>query len=249
MDPVRSALRVSWATVSWSLASGIASLVVGIRAGSLSLGGLGASVLIDVVSSGVLIWRFRRERAAAQFPESAERKAQVVAALGLVAIAIALAGTGIQHLVSRAHPSTPALALALAAVNLIALPWLARWKYAVAELVGSRALRTDAHITMVGTSTSALTLLGLGLDRGFGWWWSDAVAALLIAAVAADQGRRSLSAVGEAAEGESAEGESAEGESAEGESAEGESAEGESADAQSAEGESAVGEPPDEAKA
>jgi divalent metal cation (Fe/Co/Zn/Cd) transporter len=198
MDPVRSALRVSWATVSWSLVSGIASLVVGLQAGSLSLGGLGASVLIDVVSSAVLIWRFRRERAAAEFPEAAERRAQIVAAVGLLAIGVALAATGIQRLATQAHPNTPALALALAAANLVALPLLARWKYAVATAVGSRALRTDAHITMVGTSTSALTLLGLGLDRGFGWWWSDAVAALLIAVVAADQGRRSLRAVADA---------------------------------------------------
>jgi divalent metal cation (Fe/Co/Zn/Cd) transporter len=207
MDPVRSALRVSWATVSWSLVSGIASLVVGLRAGSLSLGGLGASVLVDVVSSAVLIWRFRRERAAAEFPEAAERRAQVVAACGLLAIAIVLAATGIQHLVAGSHPSTPTLALVLAAANLFALPLLARWKYAVATAVGSRALRTDAHITMVGTSTSALTLLGLGLDRGFGWWWADAVAALIIAVVAADQGRRSLAAVGGSAEGDSAIGE------------------------------------------
>lgn len=195
MDPVRSALRVSWATVSWSVVSGVAALVVGLEAGSLSLGGLGASILIDVVSSAVLIWRFRRERELAEFPESAERRAQVVAASGLLAIGAVLAVTGIQHLVSGAHPSTPTLALALAAVNLLVLPLLAMWKYRVADAVGSAALRTDAHITMVGTSTSALTLLGLGLDRAFGWWWSDAVAALIIALVAADQGRRSLLAV------------------------------------------------------
>ena len=195
MDPVRSALRVSWATVSWSLVAGTASLVVGLEAGSLSLGGLGASILVDVVSSAVLIWRFRRQRASAEFPESAERRAQVVAAGGLIVIAVALAATGIQHLVAGTHPGTPALALALAFANLCVLPLLARWKYRVAEAVRSPALRTDAHITMVGTSTSALTLLGLGLDRAFGWWWSDAVAALVIAAVAADQGRRSLLAV------------------------------------------------------
>jgi len=194
-DPVTDALRVSWVCVCWSVVSGAASLGVGIAAESLSLGGLGASVLIDVISSAVLIWRFRRERGAGEFPEAAERRAQVVAALGLIVIAVALAATGIQHLVSHAHPDTPALALALAAGNLLVLPLLARWKYRVADEVGSLALRTDAHITMVGTSTSALTLLGLGLDRGFGWWWADAVAALLIAVVAADQGRRSMSAV------------------------------------------------------
>jgi divalent metal cation (Fe/Co/Zn/Cd) transporter len=197
MDPLRDALRVSWVCVCWSLVAGVASLVVGLAAGSLSLGGLGASVLIDVISSAVLIWRFRRERGAGEFPESAERRAQQVAAVGLLAIGLALAVTGIQHLAAADRPSAPALALVLAAANLIVLPLLARWKYRVAAEVGSRALRTDAHITMVGTATSALTLAGLGLDRAFGWWWSDAAAALVIAIVAADQGRRSLSAVGE----------------------------------------------------
>jgi divalent metal cation (Fe/Co/Zn/Cd) transporter len=195
---VRDALRVSWVCVVWSVASGAASLAVGLAAGSLSLGGLGASVLVDVISSAVLIWRFRRQRGAGEFPEAAERRAQVVAALGLLVIAFSLAVTGIQHLAVQAHPSTPAVGLVLAAANLVVLPLLARWKYAVADEVGSTALRTDAHITMVGTATSALTLLGLGLDRGFGWWWADAVAALLIGIVAFDQGRRSLSAVGAA---------------------------------------------------
>jgi divalent metal cation (Fe/Co/Zn/Cd) transporter len=195
MDPVREALRVSWVCVTWSLVAGTAALTVGLISGSLSIGGLGASVLVDVVSSAVLIWRFRRERSGGEFPEAAERRAQIVAASGLLVIALALTVTGIQHLVDKAHPSTPVLALILAAANLIVLPLLARWKYRVADAVGSLALRTDAHITMVGTATSALTLLGLGLDRAFGWWWSDAVAALLIAVVAADQGRRSLHAV------------------------------------------------------
>jgi divalent metal cation (Fe/Co/Zn/Cd) transporter len=85
--------------------------------------------------------------------------------------------------------------LGLAAANLLVLPLLARWKYAVAAAVASLALRTDAHITMVGAGTAVLTVVGLGVDRAFGWWWADAVAALVIAVVAADQGRRSILAV------------------------------------------------------
>jgi divalent metal cation (Fe/Co/Zn/Cd) transporter len=194
-DVVRDAIRVSWVCVGWSLASGAASLVVAVTAGSLSLGGLGASVLVDVVSSAVLIWRFRRQRAGAEFPEQAERRAQVVASSGLMVIAVVLAVAGVQHLVDATRPSVPAAALGLAAANLVVLPLLARWKYDVARAVDSLALRTDAHITMVGAGTAVLTLVGLGLDRAFGWWWADAVAALAIAAVAADQGRRSMAAV------------------------------------------------------
>jgi divalent metal cation (Fe/Co/Zn/Cd) transporter len=195
VDPVRSALRVSWTTVAWSLVSGVASVVVGIESGSLSLGGLGASVLVDVISSAVLIWRFRRERAEAEFPEAAERRAQAVAAIGLLVIAVALAVSAVEHLATESHPSVPALALALAAANLCVLPLLARWKYKVAAAVGSLALRTDAHITMVGTANAAFSLLGLGVDSAFGWWWADAVAALAIALVAADQGRQALLAL------------------------------------------------------
>jgi divalent metal cation (Fe/Co/Zn/Cd) transporter len=196
-SPLNEALRVSWVCVAWSIVSGVVSLVVGLIAGSLSLGGLGASVLVDVVSSAVLIWRFRHERGAGAFPERAERRAQVVAASGLVVIAVALTATAVQHLVAGVHPDVPVIALALAGVNLVVLPLLARWKYRVAAAVGSRALRTDAHITMVGTATSAVTGVGLGLDRGLGWWWADAAAALAIALIAVDQGRRAMSAVGE----------------------------------------------------
>lgn len=191
-DPVHEAIRVSWVCVTWSLVAGAVSLAVALTAGSLSLGGLGASVLVDVVSSAVLIWRFRRQRSGGEFPEQAERRAQVVASAGLLVIGLALTVASIQHLVNGSRPSVPAAALALAAANLVVLPLLARWKYSVARAVGSLALRTDAHITMVGTGTAALTLAGLGLDRGFGWWWADAVAALVIAAVAVDQGRRSM---------------------------------------------------------
>jgi divalent metal cation (Fe/Co/Zn/Cd) transporter len=184
-DAVHDALRVSWVCVGWSLVAGAASLVVALAAGSLSLGGLGASVLVDVVSSGVLIWRFRRQRAGGEFPEQAERRAQLVASTGLLVIAVALSVAGIQHLIDASHPSVPVAALGLAVANVVVLPVLARWKYAVAQAVGSLALRTDAHITMVGTGTAALTVLGLGVDRAFGWWWADAVAALVIAALAA----------------------------------------------------------------
>jgi len=194
VDPIRDALRVSWVCIAWSVASGLASLIVGIITGALSLGGLGASVLVDVGSSGVLVWRFRHERDLGNFPEAAERRAQIVAATGLVIIGVLLLATASEHLVAGVHPETPAVALVLAAANLVVLPVLARWKYRVADAVGSAALRTDAHITMVGTATSALTVVGLAVDRAFGWWWADAVAAMLIGVIAGWQGIRSLAA-------------------------------------------------------
>ena len=42
----------------------------------------------------------------------------------------------------------------------------------------SRALRADAHETIVCAWLSGTTLLGLGLNAMLGWWWADPVAAL-----------------------------------------------------------------------
>lgn len=192
-DPVRDALRVSWATVVWSLASGSLSVIVGIADGALSLGGLGASVLIDVVSSAVLIWRFRHQRTHGEFPERAERLAQRVAAIGLFAISLTLIATSVQHLVVADHPDVSWLAVILAAVNVAVLPLLAGWKYGVADRVGSLALRTDAVITGVGWFTAIVSVFGLVLARRFDWWWADPVAALAVAAIAGALGRKALS--------------------------------------------------------
>jgi divalent metal cation (Fe/Co/Zn/Cd) transporter len=46
------------------------------------------------------------------------------------------------------------------------------------SLLGSRALRADAHETIVCAWLSFTTLLGLGLNAALGWWWADPVAAL-----------------------------------------------------------------------
>ena len=65
----------------------------------------------------------------------------------------------------------------------VTLPLLAARKYVVAARAPSRALRTDAHITMVGASTALLSLVGLALTNN-GFASADATAALVVAAVA-----------------------------------------------------------------
>ena len=68
--------------------------------------------------------------------------------------------------------------IVLTALSLIVMPLLARAKLRVAASLGSRALRADAHETIVCAWLSATTLLGLGLNAALGWWWADPVAAL-----------------------------------------------------------------------
>ena len=72
------------------------------------------------------------------------------------------------------------------------LPYLAVAKYRLSALLGSRALRADSLLTASGVALATIALVGLILQRAFGWWWSDPVAAILIGLVLAWQGNRTL---------------------------------------------------------
>jgi len=184
---IRAALRITWISIAWSSVGGAASIVVGVLAGSLSLVGSGASVLIDLTSSLVLVWRFRRHD---EHP-TAERVAHRVAAIALVWLGISLVVASAHRLATGATAEPDAASIVIAAASVLALPAIAARKYYVAPRVPSRALRADAHITVIGAATALLALAALGLtDAGVGA--ADSIAAVLIAVVAAVLGIREL---------------------------------------------------------
>jgi divalent metal cation (Fe/Co/Zn/Cd) transporter len=159
--------------------AGASSITFGALAGSLALVGSGASVVIDLSSSLVLVWRFRRH----EHP-TAERIAHLVAAIALLVLAVSLGIGGALRLASGTAPTATAPGLAVASASVLVLPLIAVRKYRVAPQVPSPALRVDAHITTVGATTALLALLGLGLTEA-GVGWADAAAAVVIACIAA----------------------------------------------------------------
>lgn len=181
--PVRDALRISWISITWSAVSGACSIGFGVVAASLALVGSGAGVAVDLMSSVVLVWRFRSH----ETHPTAERRAHLTAAFALLALAGSLAVAGVIRLATGATASVTAAGLATAIASVLALPIIAARKYQVAPRVPSHALRVDAHITLVGAATALLALVGLALtDAGLGP--ADAGAAVLIACVAAALG-------------------------------------------------------------
>lgn len=186
-DPVGAALAASWVTVGWSTSTGTASAIIGLVTGSLSLAGLGITVLIDVVSSAVLIWRFAIQRNDRSV-ERAERIAHRIASSALVGFGVVLAAESVRRLAARSHGEQSVAAIALAGASVLVLPALARWKYEVAAAVASRALHADAHITAVGAAMAGVTLSGLVVAGVWGWWWADSGAAIVLAAIAIRHG-------------------------------------------------------------
>jgi divalent metal cation (Fe/Co/Zn/Cd) transporter len=107
-----------------------------------------------------------------------ERRASRGAGFLLLALGVYIVTDSARLLLTSNRPESSPVGIVVTALSLIVMPLLARAKLAVAASLGSRALRADAHETIVCAWLSATTLLGLGLNAVLGWWWADPVAAL-----------------------------------------------------------------------
>jgi len=189
---VRNALNISYVAAVWSLLTGVAAVVIGARAGSTSLIGTGTDVLADMASSVVLVWRFHSELHGGKPSHTVESRAHLVASLALLVVAVGVAVGAIVRLVTGQGAAPMTAGIVVAAVSVVTLPALAAAKLRIAAAVGSRALRTDALISLVGAATAALSLVGLAVTGLFHWTAADPVAALLIAVLAGVTGVREL---------------------------------------------------------
>jgi divalent metal cation (Fe/Co/Zn/Cd) transporter len=187
---VTSALRLSLFTIAWNGLIGAAALTVSSITGSLVLAGFALNALLDSAASGVLVWRFGRERSDPVGAERLERRAQGLIAVAMVVVAAYIGFEAIRALVHGSHADESVLGIALAVVSLAVLPWLGRKKLEVAAALPSRALRGDAILTLAAAALAAVTLVALAATARLGWWWADPLAALLIAAVLAVEGVR-----------------------------------------------------------
>jgi divalent metal cation (Fe/Co/Zn/Cd) transporter len=185
---VRRALLLSALSIAWSGIVGSVAVASALGSGSLSLLGFGANALIDAMASAALIWRFAVE---AREPERAHRvevAAERVIGAALMLLALYLAASSVRSLVVQAHPEPVVAGVALLVASLIVLPLLAWAKYRVASDLGSGALRADSVLTGAAAVLAAISLASIGATRAFGFWWADAVAALLVSLIVAREG-------------------------------------------------------------
>jgi divalent metal cation (Fe/Co/Zn/Cd) transporter len=68
--------------------------------------------------------------------------------------------------------------MVLAVAALVIMPLLWRWRRGLARRLSSPALRADAACSLICIYMTATLLAGLLLNRLFGWWWADPLAAL-----------------------------------------------------------------------
>lgn len=184
----RRARLLAWGGSAYHLGEFAVALGAGIAAGSIALIGFGADSLIEVFSGGVIVWLFSGRRVGS---EQAERRAQRLIAVSFFALALYVSVESVRTLLGSDHPSPSWVGIGLALFTAPTMPLLARAKRRVGEQLGSVATAKEGQQNLLCAYLSLALLLGLGANALFGWWWADPAAALVIAAVAAREGRES----------------------------------------------------------
>lgn len=170
-------------TIAYNVIEAAIALPVGVTASSTALIGFGLDSLIEVTSALAVAWQFSGSR-----PEARERIALRVIALSFFALAAFVTYEAVTDLLTGHEPDATRIGLVLAGVSLLIMPSVAWLERRTGRELGSSTVIADSTQLLLCTAMSAALLAGLGLNAWLGWWWADAVAALVIAALALREG-------------------------------------------------------------
>ncbi|MDH5292746.1 MAG: cation transporter [Acidimicrobiia bacterium] len=188
-DPARRALQLEYATVGWNVGEAVLTITLGSIAGSLALIAFGASSLVEVFASMVVIWHLR--------PTEPDQRRTALAlrlvGIAFAVLAVALGASAIRDLASGRRAGESWWGVAYLAVTALVMFGLAAAKRRIAGDLASEPLEAEATMTFLDGILSTSTLVGLALNAAWGVWWADPAAALVVAVFAANEARENLS--------------------------------------------------------
>ena len=140
----------------------------------MSLLAFGVDSVIEALSACVLLWRLNVElRDGQAFSEEAEHKASKLGGMLLFALAPYVVVSAAWGLWAHNGQEFSPLGLAITAATIPVMYVLAKRKIAVAEKIGSRALRADAIESITCGWLSFVVVAGLLAQLALGTWWID----------------------------------------------------------------------------
>lgn len=191
---IREAFRLEWLTIGWMTIEAAVSIGAGIFAGSLVVLAFGLDSLIELASAGVLMWRLSVElRHGRRFSERAELIASRIGGALLFALAAYVTVASLWRLYTGVGEafSWPGFIVALIAIP--AMRYLAYRKIAIAEKIGSRALRADAMEAVTCGWLSFVVVISLAAQWLTGAWWIEGAGSLAIVWFLVKEGREAWS--------------------------------------------------------
>lgn len=192
---LKRGLQLEYLTVGWNVVEGIIAVAAGIAAGSIALIGFGVDSFVETISGAVIIWRLMAETRGQHDDEAMERieqRAERIVGIAFLLLAAYVGFEAVRALVNQEAPDASPVGIALTAVSIVVMLWLARAKRQTGEALGSRAMLADAQQTYACWYLSVVALAGLALNAAFGFWWADPLAALGITVLLVREGLEAL---------------------------------------------------------
>ncbi len=172
------------ATITYNAIEAVVALGAGTVASSGALLAFGLDSVVEVLSAAAVAWQF-----AGPDPEAREPKALRFIAFSFFGLAAFVTIDAVRALAGGGEAQHSPVGIALAAASLVVMPFLSLAQRRAGRELGSRSAVADSKQTLLCTYLSAVLLGGLLLNSTLGWSWADPVAALIIAAIAAKEGR------------------------------------------------------------
>ena len=191
---VRQGIGIELVTIVWMVIEASVAIGVGFATRSVSLQGFGIDSIVELIAGGILLWRLLVEQRGGSVEriEQAERRASWVTAISLFALAVYIVGDSAWSFLTQTRPESSWWGVGLAVAAAIIMPLLWQGKLRIAKRIGSAALKADAACSVTCASMALTLLAGLLLNRFFGWWWADPLAALGLVYFLVQEGREAL---------------------------------------------------------
>ena len=198
---LRAGVRVEAFTVAWMVVESVVAIGAGVLARSVLLTAFGFDSVIELLSGVALLWRLRVEALGGDRArvERTEGLVTRISAVLLLLLCVYVLLSSIVGLLLRLAPEGSVGGLVVAFAAVVAMPLLALRKRQVNRTLDSAALRADIVETLTCAYMAAATLVGVGLNLVFHWWWADYLAALVLLFWLVQETREAIEAAREGA--------------------------------------------------
>ncbi|MDJ0464665.1 cation transporter [Streptomyces sp. H27-C3] len=175
------------ATIAYNVIEATVAITAGTIASSTALIGFGLDSVIEVSSATAVAWQFSATDHAAR--EAREKTTLRIIAVSFFALALYVTVDSVRALTGTGEADHSIPGIVLAALSLAIMPFLSAAQRKAGRELGSASAVADSKQTLLCTYLSAVLLVGLLTNLAFGWSWADPIAALVIAVIAAKEGR------------------------------------------------------------
>ncbi len=204
--PLKHAIRLEWWTIFWQ--ASIVLLMALVMGSSEAMKSAWVEDMLGLVPAAVFLIsvHFERKHRTPRFPFGFDRvnsMAFLISATALVGMGLYLIYDSGSKLLAAEHPTIGPVELfgqqfwmgwlMIAALVYSVVPpvILGRLKQPVAEKLSDKVLHTDALMQKADWMTGVAAIFGIG-GVGFGLWWADSAAALIIALDIVHDGYRAV---------------------------------------------------------